>query len=46
MTDTFVHFKKTQKKLFVNLDYNWPILQYQNIAKNLTKGEFAQNPKK
>ena len=28
----------------MNLDYDWPILQYQDIAKNLTKGEFAQNP--
>ena len=25
--------------------YNWPILQYQSIAKNLTKVQFAQNLK-
>ena len=28
----------------MNLDF-WPILQYQDIAKNLTKGQFAQNLK-
>ena len=38
-------FQENSKKLFVNLDYDWPILQYQDIAKNLTKGEFAQNLK-
>ena len=25
--------------------YDWPVLQYQNIAKNLAKGRFAQNSK-
>ena len=45
MTGTLVCFKKTQKKNFVNLVYDWPILQYQDIAKSLTKGEFAQNSK-
>ena len=25
--------------------FDWPILQYQDIAKNLTKGQFAQNLK-
>ena len=25
--------------------YDWPILQYKDIAKNLTKGQFAQNLK-
>ena len=38
-------FQENQKKIFVNLAYDWPILQYQDIAKSLTKGEFAQNSK-
>ena len=38
-------FQKTQKKLFANLDYDWPILQYQDIAKNLTKSELHKTPK-
>ena len=38
-------FQENQKKVFVNLAYDWPILQYQDIAKSLTKGEFAQNSK-
>ena len=28
----------------MSLDYDWPILQLEVIAKSLTKGEFAQNP--
>ena len=27
------------------LGFHWPILQYQDIAKSLTKGQFAQNLK-
>ena len=31
-------------KYWANNDwiYDWPVLQYQDIAKNLTKGQFAQ----
>lgn len=29
----------------INWIYYWPILQYQDIAKNLPKGQFAQNLK-
>ena len=29
----------------MNLDYDWPVLQYQDNAKNLRKGQFAQHLK-
>ena len=29
----------------MNLDFDWVILQYQDIAGNLKKGQFAQNLK-
>ena len=28
----------------MGLDYDWPILQLEVIAKDLTKGKFVQNP--